>query len=244
MREGYTLTPKRQFTGSGWLPKGATHPNLNAGRSGLMLAHDLLEHQNGAAALGTVIDEMEAFGAIWAIRGQHSVLFDGEQCPSNRVVEYYVDNFRYLMKQYLKNVDELPNLTVLVERPWLDGTIREAFKSLEHSEWYDPDYVEAHRVEWFIHCARYYMHQGYAKAIARFGSAKEAASLFWSLSYELDTLIKTEEPYGCELHVIIEDYVPRVYRGKFVLPKPKPEGITYGSFFNPDKSYKGFQHGS
>lgn len=44
--------------------------DLMTDRNGLLIAHDLLEHQNGVEPMGTVWDEMEALGAIWYIRGQ------------------------------------------------------------------------------------------------------------------------------------------------------------------------------
>lgn len=43
---------------------------LMADRDGLLIAHDLLEHQNGPAMQGTVWDELEALGGIWYARGQ------------------------------------------------------------------------------------------------------------------------------------------------------------------------------
>ena len=35
--------------------------------SGLLVAHDLLEHQNGLRAIGSVGDELEALGGIWHV---------------------------------------------------------------------------------------------------------------------------------------------------------------------------------
>lgn len=39
-------------------------------RTGLVVAHDLLEHQNGPKRIGEVWDELEALGGIWYVRGQ------------------------------------------------------------------------------------------------------------------------------------------------------------------------------
>lgn len=43
---------------------------MMADRDGLLVAHDLIEHQNGAEHIGTVWDELEALGGIWHARGQ------------------------------------------------------------------------------------------------------------------------------------------------------------------------------
>lgn len=39
-------------------------------RDGTLLAHDIVEHQNGRANMGPVWDELEALGAIWYVRGR------------------------------------------------------------------------------------------------------------------------------------------------------------------------------
>jgi hypothetical protein len=46
----------------------------NAAGEGLLIAHDLIEHVNGAERIGSIDDELEALGAIWYVRGQHGEL--------------------------------------------------------------------------------------------------------------------------------------------------------------------------
>jgi hypothetical protein len=41
---------------------------------GGLIAHDLLEHQNGSRHIGYVWDELEALGGIWHVRGRHGDL--------------------------------------------------------------------------------------------------------------------------------------------------------------------------
>lgn len=43
---------------------------MMADREGLLVAHDLIEHQNGAKHIGAVWDELEALGGIWHARGR------------------------------------------------------------------------------------------------------------------------------------------------------------------------------
>ena len=45
--------------------------NIYAAREGFMIAHDLLDHQNGPANIGMIWDEFEALGALWYSRGQY-----------------------------------------------------------------------------------------------------------------------------------------------------------------------------
>lgn len=48
--------------------------DTNAASEGLLIAHDILEHQNGAKFIGSIDDELEALGGFWYVRGQHGEL--------------------------------------------------------------------------------------------------------------------------------------------------------------------------
>lgn len=50
---------------------------MMADRDGTLIAHDLLEHQNGIANIGSVWDELEAVGGIWQVRGRHGDFLRG-----------------------------------------------------------------------------------------------------------------------------------------------------------------------
>jgi hypothetical protein len=47
---------------------------VNSATEGLLIAHDLIEHVNGAEEIGSIDDELEALGAIWFVRGQFNDL--------------------------------------------------------------------------------------------------------------------------------------------------------------------------
>lgn len=49
-------------------PKNET---LMADTEGGLIAHDLLEHQNGVRKIGCPMDEVEATGGLWQVRGRH-----------------------------------------------------------------------------------------------------------------------------------------------------------------------------
>lgn len=59
----------------GLVVKGtAPYEGMMADREGGLVAHDVLEHQNGIAEIGSVWDELEALGGIWQVRGRHGDL--------------------------------------------------------------------------------------------------------------------------------------------------------------------------
>jgi hypothetical protein len=49
-----------------------------ADTGGRLLAHDILEHQNGFDAIGRVDDELEALGALWQVRGRHGDMVEDD----------------------------------------------------------------------------------------------------------------------------------------------------------------------
>lgn len=53
------------------LAGSAAYDGYMASRDGMLIAHDVLEHCNGAAQIGPVWDELEAVGAAWFVRLQH-----------------------------------------------------------------------------------------------------------------------------------------------------------------------------
>lgn len=48
----------------GWLVEGADPDRTDGSTSGMLIAHDILEHVNGPEAIGSIEDELEALGAV------------------------------------------------------------------------------------------------------------------------------------------------------------------------------------
>ena len=55
------------------------------GGEGVSIAHDLVEHINGVKAIGSVGDELEAFGAMWFVRG-HLADFEGNHYSPEQIM--------------------------------------------------------------------------------------------------------------------------------------------------------------
>ncbi len=58
----------------GLIVKGSEGPEIYSDNKGSLIAHDIVEHQNGMAAIGGIDDELEAIGALWQVRGRHGTL--------------------------------------------------------------------------------------------------------------------------------------------------------------------------
>jgi hypothetical protein len=63
----------------GLIFKGCEGPEILADTTGRLLAHDLLEHQNGFDRIGCPEDELEAMGGLWQVRGRHGDMVEDER---------------------------------------------------------------------------------------------------------------------------------------------------------------------
>ena len=71
----------------GLIVKGMAGDNIYSDGTGSLIAHDIVEHQNGLARIGCPADEIEALGGMWFTRGRHGSLFEKRQTFSRNVVE-------------------------------------------------------------------------------------------------------------------------------------------------------------
>ena len=63
---------------TGLFVQGMNYAELDVATSGEMLAHDIIEHVNGKDEIGSIEDELQALGALWALRARHGELRRGE----------------------------------------------------------------------------------------------------------------------------------------------------------------------
>lgn len=55
--------------------------SFSVAHSGTLIAHDIIEHQRGIKNIGTIWDEVIAFGAIWYTRGQFGEVNSNHRSP-------------------------------------------------------------------------------------------------------------------------------------------------------------------
>lgn len=152
---------------------------MAADRDGMMIAHDILEHQNGIAKIGPVDDELEALGGVWQVRGRH-----GDLCshrPNYHSIATNIASDITRMAAELSGCDWWPRL----------GRYR------THQHDYDEDFLEALEIarrdirqelrdnedqdfplEAYLDNALHLMRRGFRKAERRFGSGFEGYTLF------------------------------------------------------------------
>lgn len=177
----------------------------NAAIDGLTIAHDLIEHINGAKYIGTIDDELEALGAIWYVRGQHGELrrdgvggmYSIEQNIASdvtRMFRDYVDGDQYVDFKPLKTRASFAEESLQEILNWADKSYLGEFdsdgKDEACKEW--PKY-RAH--------ALHRLRMGYSKARRKYEKHGQyhAYNLFWAIADAVGPFVKRAEFEGQEL---------------------------------------------
>ena len=174
---------------------------FSASTTGLLIAHDIIEHQNGASKIGPIIDELEAIGAIWFGRGAQNVLRkEGYQHYSTH--ESLAFDLSRMARDCLY-VDEslfvAPNEALEDEEEELLAILAHAKdQAKEELTQDDLEGTEEHLAKYWSACLPA-MRNGYRKAEKRFGSSFEMANQFWAISDTLDPIVKDPEIEGRQI---------------------------------------------
>ena len=162
--------------------------------SGLLVAHDLLEHQNGLRGIGSVGDELEALGGIWHVRGQWGELQrDGysihtpEQALGRDIMNLaMVHNRGIPMRVEIKNTHG---------HDWDDAfdEMIQVGVRLFINEMKDRDEkIDYRRLDQFKQEAKHLLRTGFRKSQNRHGDGTRVNTQFWNIAEVVDQHAHTE----------------------------------------------------
>ena len=194
--DDYDATP-------GLIIKGTpSFDGLMADRTGMMIAHDLLEHVNGLKHMGPVWDELEALGAIWQVRGRHGDLMQDRpswHSPQSNVAADVVNMF--------------------------DGWDGEAGGSVRtHAHDYDDDFrdiiqiarqdipknwpeAKSADIEAYLTVVLHRLRTGFRKAEKRYGAHFDGHNLFYAVREAVKAVLAVVEYEGLEFVLTYRDGV-------------------------------------
>lgn len=167
---------------------------VNTATSGELIAHDILEHQNGVEAIGSLDDELEAFGALWFNRGSTGQLRENMSfipCDEALAIEVSEMGMKYLYRGFetpipktLSYTDHEADLEWISNRAFEFAVqdLREedsgrSRKEIAHDLWALREYHRASLL---------YMCRGAYKAEKRFGTQHRCYSTFWAMAKAID----------------------------------------------------------
>lgn len=175
-----------------------------AASEGLLIAHDLLEHQQGLSKIGTIGDELLACGGIWYVRGQHADIRRdgiGSALSSEENVSGDVINMGRMYVQGSRLHSKVPSRRPACEA---DESIRDVIRHTAQgmiSEFDEPlCHEERKRMAKYLRMAEILMRKGYNMARRRFErgdrSRYYANSMFWEIAEAVDPWCKHAEYEG------------------------------------------------
>lgn len=176
-----------------------TH-ETNAATEGLLIAHDVVEHVNGADAIGSIDDELEALGAIWYVRGQYSDLRRDGVGSAYTVHENIAADITRMFADFFHgaHVDLSPMRTHPTDA---DDDFREIINLAladmrnEVRDAGTPEQELAEREAEYIAVCLPRMRRGYRKARNKYDRYGRFAanSLFWAIAGAVDRALKHHE---------------------------------------------------
>ena len=164
------------------LPTGllqqAYHEEVIPARTGLLLAHDVIEHVNGFKVLGTKWDEVEALGAAYYVRGLGQL---AESCPIQLTVYDILGMFDGVPwdDPHPKPFKSVPQ------------HLSEVWESISERllEQGDIDFVSLRSI-------RTHFCRGFLKIEKRFHDPIDVSNLFYNVETEVDAFLQSRPPAG------------------------------------------------
>lgn len=190
----YLIVHRDRETGElGFLPEGVRlmdYPMVAT--QGLLVAHDLIEHQNGPRAIGGLWDELEALGASWWVRGQFNDLSRngvGARYSPEENLGSDVANLSAIWEDLELSLATPPTTRAGDYEDGLQGIIEAAVKDARDNDRpMDPEFRRA---------AIHWMRSGLRKARRRWrGRAITANRTFWDIAQAVDRVINEIEYEG------------------------------------------------
>lgn len=164
---------------------------------GRLIAHDILEHQNGLHNIGSIGDELEALGGVWFIRGQygdmirdHPNINSSEQHLASDVM-----NMAMLFANDIGLNFPVPRTYCHYQDDAFEGIIQLGRKDYR-SEWQCSNEDNPPAISEYFDACLHYMRNGHRKAERRFGNGMWANNLFWNIAEAVDPYAKHTEYEG------------------------------------------------
>jgi hypothetical protein len=165
------------------------------GSSGLVVAHDIVEHVNGLEAIGTIGDELMALGGIWRCRGQWGDIVRGTVGTTLSPEQHVAGELPELYHLYRSGVPLREEIPVIKNEDEEDRElferIVETAKPMVRGNW-DDDWDHKSWVA-FCEAAVPLMMKGAIKFTNRWEDDLMGNSQFWSIHYEVQTVIDNVE---------------------------------------------------
>jgi len=187
-----------------------SHGDITADTSGLLLAHDLIEHQNGLESIGSVWDELEALGAVWYVRGEMGAIGNGYYSPDQALSRDLLNLVQYV--NFDRIAEKLKGYTKL-RAGYIKDDMNHIIDHLDREE-LESEFDQEITIKDFKTYKAYCLHHmtiGYRKASKRFKNNGVAFSIFRQIQDKIGQIIKFDDLYEGQEYSVSYDKNCNVY---------------------------------
>ena len=172
---------------------------------GLLIAHDVLEHQQGIEKIGTIGDELIALGGIWYCRGEWGDLrrdnVGSMHTPHSNLASDVVNMGRMVCVNgnnlYAKHNNEYNRSSIQYD---IDEIIMHARNDLPVEM--DGEEFQQSCLDEYLENAKHLIAKGYVLAERRFKKDQAGAnSMFWNIAEAVDNALRWAEFEGQEFRL-------------------------------------------
>lgn len=165
--------------------------------SARLVAHDILEHQNGVANIGSIHDELEALGATWYIRGQTGYLGQDSILSPYKHLAFDITRMFRTMVVNGETVKIPENFEINDEyfQEQIDCIFQEC-DFMSEFDCYDleeySDEITKDKINDYKKLVRHYMEQGHKKVSGKYNNQYEALDTFIRIERAVTPYLKPE----------------------------------------------------
>lgn len=178
------------------------------GSTGIIVAHDIVEHVNGLGAIGTIGDELMALGGIWRCRGRWGDIARGTVGSALSGEQYVAGEIPMLYHRFREGTPirrKIPTFSAF--QPGMTGAIAEDLavfegiletaKPMVRGNW-DDDW-DYHSWTEFCEKAVPLMQAGAIKFTKRWGDDLIGNSQFWAIHDEVEAVIQDHKLFDGQI---------------------------------------------
>lgn len=214
----------QEFGGLGLVNVTDRHKLCNGmftAQTGLILAHDIIEHQQGFSKIGSIGDEMLALGGVVFTRADWSDLSrngsGSRHTPAEHLASDVVNMGRMFLQSGVPFRQKLQTTRLDSFEILINDTIECAREAIR-DELDDDESVSQHDIDTYLEGCRILMLRGTYLANKRFNSQAHANTLFWDIENAANCCIEHLEYVGQRFrlgyewgNVVMEECYPEDY---------------------------------
>lgn len=159
--------------------------------SGRIIAHDIIEHQNGLKSIGSIDDELEALGACWYVRAFHGHLTARSMYSPEEALARDIANLGIIFARGVNYRTPVPNTKSNIHDDAFNEMLEIGCKTVRTDYLDQFDSIDAKartRMCRYERTAIHYLRTGFNKAAKRFRCHEDGFDMFSNIEEAVNNI--------------------------------------------------------